>query len=395
MPKFELPKVALLIEIHNGYARGILHGIARYVHLHGPWVIDLPAEQLPPVELSLPKAGRWQGTGIIGRILTKTIANDVISAGVPTIGMDLSEKQLAAGNPLSRISELCPDSLAAGRIGAEHYLGRGFRHFAFCGYTGQIWSRRRQEGFCQRLAEAGFSCDVFEQPRRKEAMVWSQQRGRMISWLQSLEYPVGLMACNDHRGRQVLEACLVAGLHVPDDVAVVGADDDHILCELSNPSLSSIAFNAEKGGFRAAEMLDGLMSGRTTGRQRILVDAMGVTTRHSSDVIAVEDRHVARALHFIRDNARRPISVDDAVAQSGIGRRALEIRFHKAMGRSIREEIQRTHLEWAKRLLAETELPIGRVADLSGFNSLSYLSSVFRRETGMTLAQYRRHTRPK
>ncbi len=389
----ELPRVALLMETSSGYARGVLRGIARYVHLHGPWVIDLPAEHVPPFELSLPTAGRWHGTGIIGRILNERIARDVLSADVPTIGMDLSEEQSAADSLLSRISELSPDSLAAGRVGADYYLERGFRHFAFCGFAGQIWSRRRREGFCLHLAEAGFTCNVLEQPHGKTAMA-RQQRGRIISWLQSLERPVGLMACNDRRGRQVLEACLIAGIHVPDEVAVVGVDDDHILCRLSNPPLSSIAFNAEKGGFQAAELLDGLMSARVTGKQRILADALGVTTRYSSDIIAVDDRHVSLALRFIRDNARHPICVDDVVAYSGIGRRALEIRIQKAISRSIREEIQRTHLEWAKRLLAETELPAGRIADLSGFNSFSYLSKVFRRATGMTLAQYRRHARP-
>jgi len=202
------------------------------------------------------------------------------------------------------------------------------------------------------------------------------------------------MACNDHRGRQVLEACLVAGLHVPDDIAVVGVDDDRLLCDLSNPPLSSIGFNAEKGGFLAAGLLARLMAGRVSRPQRILVDPIGVTTRSSSDVIAVADRHVAQALRFIRDNGRRAIRVGDVVSHSGIGRRALEIRFQKALNRSIRDQIQRTHLERVNRLLAETDLPLEKVAELSGFNSLSYLSNVFRRETGMTLAQYRRHTRP-
>lgn len=389
-----VPKVALLIEMHAGYGRGVLRGIARYAHLHGPWVIYVPAEELPSVTLSLPKGGRWEGSGMIGRILTQRIAGEVLSAGIPVIGMDLSEEQLAPGNPLSQISELRPDSRAAGRMVAEYFLDRGFRHFAFCGCEGAIWSRRRQDGFCQRLAEASFSISVYQQRRRKLQPAWEQERPQMIQWLQSLSYPLGLMACNDHRGRQVLEACLLAGLDVPDDVAVVGADDDRLLCDLSNPPLSSIAFNAEKGGYQAAEVLAGLMAGRITEPQRILVEPLGVTERYSSDVIAVEDRHVARALRFIRDNARRAIRVEDAVAHSGIGRRALEIRFQKALGRSIRDEIQRVHLAWAKRLLTETELPMTKIAEYSGFNSLSYLSNVFHRESGMTLAQYRRQTRP-
>jgi len=318
----------------------------------------------------------------------------VLSARVPVIGMDLSEEQLAPGHLLSGISELRPDSHAAGRLAAEHFLERGFRHFAFCGYAGRIWSRRRKEGFCSRLAEAGFSCSVYEPLGHPSEPVWERERPQVIQWLRSLSYPLGLMACNDHRGRQMLEACLVAGLDVPHDIAVVGVDDDRLLCDLSNPPLSSIGFNAEKGGFQAAELLAGLMAGRVRGPQQILVAPIGVTIRFSTDVIAVEDRHVARALRFIRENSRRPIRVGDVVPPSGIGRRALEIRFQRALNRSIHDQIQQTHLEWVSRLLAETDLPLEKVVEHSGFNSLSHLSNVFRRKTGMTLAQYRRHTRP-
>lgn len=389
-----IPRIALLIETHAGYSRGVLRGIARYALARGPWLVDLPAEKFPLSELVLPAARQWDGDGIIGRILTERVARQVLSARVPVIGMDLSEEQLAPGHLLSGISELRPDSHAAGRLAAEHFLECGFRHFAFCGYAGRIWSRRRKEGFCSRLAEAGFSCSVYEPLGHPSEPVWERERPQVIQWLRSLSYPLGLMACNDHRGRQVLEACLVAGLDVPHDIAVVGVDDDRLLCDLSNPPLSSIGFNAEKGGFQAAELLAGLMAGRVRGPQQILVAPIGVTIRFSTDVIAVEDRHVARALRFIRENSRRPIRVGDVVPPSGIGRRALEIRFQRALNRSIHDQIQQTHLEWVSRLLAETDLPLEKVVEHSGFNSLSHLSNVFRRKTGMTLAQYRRHTRP-
>lgn len=389
-----IPRIALLIETHAGYSRGVLRGIARYALARGPWLVDLPAEKFPLSELVLPDAQQWDGEGIIGRILTARLARQVLSARVPVIGMDLSEEQLAPDHPLAGISELRPDSHAAGRLAAEHFLERGFRHFAFCGYAGQIWSQRRAEGFSTRLAEAGLACSVYESPGQPSKMVWECERPRVIGWLQSLSRPLGLMACNDHRGRQMLEACLVAGLDVPHDIAVVGVDDDRLLCDLSNPPLSSIGFNAEKGGFQAAELLAGLMAGHVREPQQILVAPIGVTIRFSTDVIAVEDRHVARSLRFIRENSRRPIQVSDVVPSSGISRRALEIRFHKTLNRSIHDQIQQTRLEWVSRLLAETDLPLEKVVEHSGFNSLSYLSNVFRRKTGMTLAQYRKHTRP-
>jgi LacI family transcriptional regulator len=201
------------------------------------------------------------------------------------------------------------------------------------------------------------------------------------------------MACSDIRGRQVLESALTQGLEVPDDMAVCGVDDDHMVCNLTNPPLSSVAFNLEQAGYRAAELLDGLMSGKIRQPRRIMVGARWVVTRRSTDVFATDDRHVSAALRFIRDHAKQSISVDDVASHAGPSRRGLEIRFRETLGRSIRTEIQRARLAYTKQLLVETNLTTERIAALVGFSSLQYLSNVFRRETGMTLAQFRRQMR--
>jgi LacI family transcriptional regulator len=306
--------------------------------------------------------------------------------------MDLTDEQLAKGNPLSRVSEIRPDSHAAGRLAAEHLIERGFREFAFCGYPGENWSRRREEGFCERLQESGFRSHVYP-PRRKVRMAWYREQPAVTAWLESLPKPVGVMACNDVRGRQIIDACMTGKMHVPNDVAVVGVDEDRLLSEFSNPPLSSVALNAEQAGYRAAELLDGMMSGRVKQQQLILVEPLWVVARPSTDVIAVDDRDVAKTLMYIRDHAKRPIGVLDAVKHSAMSRRALEIRFHRSLGRSIRDEIERVRLNWAKQLLVETNLPVQKIADNAGFNSVSYLSKVFRRATGTTLTQYRHDRR--
>jgi LacI family transcriptional regulator len=180
---------------------------------------------------------------------------------------------------------------------------------------------------------------------------------------------------------------------VPEDVAVVGVDEDRLLCSLANPPLSSVAFNLEQAGYQAAELLAGLMEGRITQTQRIMVEPLWVIPRRSTDMIAVEDPHVAAALRFIRDNARRPIGVDDVVEQVSVARRSLEIRFCRSLGRSIRQEIERVRLAWTKQLLLETNLPVWKIAETSGFGSTARLNAVFRREAGITLAEYRRRGR--
>jgi LacI family transcriptional regulator len=410
----DVPRVILLLYPHAGYDRGLLQGIGRYARAHGPWIFyvagDEPGLPVPEVEalsgarikaipvgegrrrMHLPDLRRWGATGIIGRLQTRELAKMVLGARVPVIAMDLSEEQLAFSPPLANISEIRPDSYKAGRMAAEHLLERGFKHFGYCGYAGRVWSQRRQKGFCQRLEEAGGHYHVYE-TRHKNALLWQAERTHVTTWLRSLSKPVGIMACNDIRGRQVLEASVLGGMSTPDEVAVVGVDDDQLLCELSNPPLSSVVLNAEQGGYQAAELLDGLMSHQKRRPQRIDVEPLWVVPRQSTEVIAVDDAEVAAALRFIRENARGLLTVEDVVRHAALSRRMLEIRFDHVLGRSIRSEIQRVRLVWVRQLLVETSMPVNKIAESAGFNSLSYLSKVFHKEVGETLAQYRRHRR--
>jgi LacI family transcriptional regulator len=411
----ETPRVVLSVIPFTGYDRGLLDGIARYAQLHGPWVFyfsgDYPEVPLPaPDSLSgrfngpeyvseavapapFPNLRKWKANGVIARIQSARVARKILASGLPVVAIDLTAEQLADDSPLSQVSEIRADSRRAGRLGADHFLERGFRNYAFCGYAGRIWSQQRQAGFRERLREAGFDCDTFEPACRSLSLSWNREQPMVVSWLRSLPKPVAIMTCSDIRGRQVLEAALVQGLSVPDDVAVLGVDDDHLICSLANPPLSSVAFNLERAGYRAAELLDGLMTGRLRPPQRITVESLWVVPRRSTDVIATEDRHVAAALRFIRDHARQPIRVGDVIAEAGPSRRGLEIRFRNLLGRSIRSEIQRVRLTYAKQLLLETDLAAQRVAALVGFSSLQYLCNVFRRETGMTVVQFCRHNR--
>jgi LacI family transcriptional regulator len=411
----DAPRVVLLMSSSAGYDRGLLRGIARYAGHHGPWVTFLAGDQRglpsPPIE-SVTHQSAWRSmlrsrrisssfnlrslgaTGVIGRLHPPQVAKAVLASGLPVVAMDLTEEQLSEKSPLRLISEIRPDAHKIGRMAAEHLLDRGFRRFGFCGYPHENWSRWRQDGFCRRLKEAGFACEVFQPPGGKYHPAWNREQSAVTAWLQNLQKPVGVMATNDVRGRQVMEACAIGGIHVPDDIAVIGADEDHILSAFSNPPLSSVALNSERGGYQAAELLDGMMSGRIKEKRLLFVEPLWVVARPSTNVIAVEDRDVAKAVMFIRDHARTPIGVHEVVKHSTVSRRALEIRFQKSLGRSIREEIQRVRLKWVMQLLVETDLSIAKIAHCSGFSSQTYLSDVFRRETGTTLAAYRRAKRP-
>lgn len=390
MSKPSVPKVALLIETARGFGRGLLRGIVRYARLHGPWSFYITPGDFAQ---ALPQMQQWGGTGIIARIETPQAAAAILAAKLPTIALDLSDEQLAAGHPLAHLSEVASDSHHAAQMAAEHLLERQFRHYAFVGVHGRVWSRRREESFCARIGAAGFTPAVYRSSPHKRERTWDQEQPRLARWLQSLPKPLGLMACNDDRGREVLEACRAAGIRVPEEIAVIGVDNDELLCELADPPLSSVALNAEQGGYQVAALLDQMMRGRWRAPRRLVVEPLHVVTRRSTEIVALEDLEVAGALKFIHENAGRPIQVQDIVRHLQVSRRAIELRFRKALGRTLHAEIQRMRLERAKRLLLESDLPMPKVAIAAGYNTASYMGQVFRAELGLTPAQYRRRVR--
>jgi LacI family transcriptional regulator len=380
------PKVALLIETARGYGRGLLRGIVRYSRLHGPWSFYVTPGDFEQV---LPKMQDWGCTGIIARIATPKVAKAILDSGLPTIALDLAEEELQSGNPLSKFSEIASDSYRAAQMAAEHLLDRKFSHYAFVGTVGRVWSERRQKSFCERIAAAGYQPHVYSIPKRKRDRAWDQEQSILAGWLKELPTPLGLMACNDDCGRGVLEACRTANIHVPEQIAVVGVDNDNLLCELSDPPLSSVALDTERGGYQAAELLEKMMQGRIRKPQRLIVMPLHVVTRRSSDIIALDDVEVAAALKFIHEHATKPICIEDVVEYVQLSRRALEIRFQKAMSRTIHDELLRVRIERAKRLLLESDMTMPKVAMGVGFNAASYFVQVFSREVGITPARYR------
>jgi LacI family transcriptional regulator len=253
----------------------------------------------------------------------------------------------------------------------------------------RAWSQRRERAFSERLAVAGFQPQIYMPPSRPRDRVWEREQTVLAEWMRVLPTPIGLLACNDDRGRQVLEACRLANLNVPEDVAVLGIDNDEVFCDLSDPPLSSVALNAETAGYRAAELLDAMMTGRVRKRQRILVEAVGVVTRRSTEMVAVSEPDVVAALQYIRREQGRGISVQSVANEVAVSRRSLEKRFRETIGRTILEEIQLVRLERAKRLLLETTYPISRIAEMSGFGSTGYFIQFFQSRVGETPRKFR------
>jgi LacI family transcriptional regulator len=323
---------------------------------------------------------------VIARIENQRIARAVIRCGRPAV--DVSAARLLPDLPWVET-----DDEAIARAAAEHLMERGLRHFAYFGDDRFNWSKWRQDHFVRIARERGGECCAVYTATRSSGRDWEREENELAGWIQGLPKPVGVMACYDIGGRQVLDACRRAGVAVPDEVAVVGVDNDGLLCELSDPPLSSVEPDARRTGYTAAEILDRLMRGRRVPVLSHRIPPIGVVTRQSSDTMAVADGDVAEAVRFIRENACSGISVKDVLQRVPLSRRALETRFVKAVGRTPHAEVERVRLERAKHLLAATELPVYEVARRTGFRYQEYLSVAFRRYTGVSPTQFRKEAR--
>ncbi|HSU69636.1 MAG TPA: DNA-binding transcriptional regulator [Tepidisphaeraceae bacterium] len=379
------PRVALLIETSNAYARGLLDGVTAYLREHRPWSIYLSEHGRGD---SVPHwLQGWRGDGILARIENKAIADAVAERNLPSV--DLSAARLLPGIPWAETD----DALIA-RNAFQHLRDRGFRHVGFCGLKEYNWSVWRCEHFRKLAAEANCECSVYMvSPRSGRAADWSKDQADLARWLKGLQKPVGVFACFDILGRQVLDACRAARLRVPDDVAVIGVDNDPVLCELSDPPLSSVSPDTRRTGYTAASLLDKLMLGESVPPEAHLIPPMGVVARRSTDALAIEDAEVSAAVRYIREHACDGIGIDQVLEVVPLSRRALESRFRKLLGRTPHEEIVRVQIERARELLTQTDLPLKAIANRLSIPHAEYLNVLFKRVVGEPPGTYRKNFR--
>jgi len=376
------PDVVLLVETSNEYSRGLLRGIMAYVREHGPWSIYLPEQgrgAAPPGWLK-----RWRGDGIIARIETPHIARAVAAARLPAV--DVSAARLLSGIPWVET-----DDEAFAHAAVEHLLQRGFGYLGFCGEPRFNWSKWRREHFERMVEEAGGQCYVYESTATAAKPVpYRREHRRLVAWVRKLPKPIGVMACYDIKGQQLLDACRDANIAVPEEVAVIGVDNDELLCNLASPPLSSVIPNTHRTGYQAAALLARMIEGEQLGEEAHRIPPLGIATRQSTDILAIDDAAVAAAVHFIRERACEGINVADLLRGVPLTRRDLENRFRRILGCTPHEEIVRVRIDRVKQLLSETDLPMARVAQLAGYTHVEYMSAAFKKRVGLSPRQYRR-----
>lgn len=379
-------RVALIIETSSIYGRDLLSGVVRFMRMHDDWSVFLEQRDLtkkPPSWIA-----NWDGDGIVSRATTPELTAAVKATKVPLV--ELTDRQDGITFPCVR-----SDDEAIGKLAAEHLLERGFQRFGFCGYQGEAWSKRRQTAFVKAVENAGWPCDIYNSKwYGRSARSWEDEQLQLTQWLSAFPRPFGVMACNDIRGQQVLAACSTTELSVPEEAAVIGVDNDDLLCRICAPPLSSVIPNAEGVGYRAAELLTELMDGGKPAEIDQQLKPLGVATRQSTDVVAIDAPEIAAAVRFIRENACRGITVEEVTSSVEVSRSTLERQLRKYLGRSPQEEIRFVQVKRVRELLLTTDLSVEKLSALCGFEHPEYLHVVFKRVLGMTPGQFRQQAKP-
>ena len=378
--------VAVIVETSNSYARNILRGVHEYARTHRGWTLYLTEHGRHEIDESF--AGNWKFDGVIARIETDHMARIITAMDVPTV--DVSAARLIEGIPWVET-----DDHAITRLALDHLHDCGLKNFAFFGDPFYNWSIWRQQMFERILGRPDIiRSRIFNLPTRTEPRVrWWTQRDAIRDWLKSQPKPVGIFACYDACGQQLLEICRYYDLKVPEDIAVIGVDNDELLCELATPSMSSVIPNSFGTGAYAAEILDRMMQGEKLAGRKHSIEPLGVRKRVSTDVLTVSDRHVAQAVAFIRKNAHKNIGVEDVLHIVPLSRRVLEARFRRALNRTPHQEILRVRTNAVRELLLETDMSLSEISEALGIKHPEYLSVFFKKETGMTPREYRDQVR--
>jgi LacI family transcriptional regulator len=388
-------KVLLVSETSYAYERALLRGIARYSSIHGHWVFYQQRMYYYRLKENPARRTHEQKNikvdGIIAHVFNKKDLKRLMAAGVPIIvdpGNYLHKSRI---KEFSLIPNFACDSEAIGKMAAEHLLNCGLHDFAYCGFSGILDYDERRKSFVKRITKSGFTTKFCDLPRLVSRSHSLGEENFVASWLMSLPKPIGLMACNDDCAQIVNEAAKIAGLRVPDDVAIIGVTNDDLICELSKPPLSSIALDTETAGYDAAALLDELMAGRKKmDGQTINIRPTHVAVRQSTDVLSVENRDVAQAIRFIRQHVGKPIQVSDVANATAISEWTLQKQFQKILGRTILEEIKRIRVEQIRRLLVETDMSISRIAMELGYLSVDHIARYFHSVKGIGPLAYRK-----
>lgn len=378
-------RVILLLDFAEEYSKSLLKGISTYSSKNGQWTfcrMPLYYREMMGVKGILKWAKEWKADGIIGQLYNE-MEEEFYEGELPVIAQDFKER-------FSKIPNITGSYRETGVMGADYFLKKGYYNFAFYGFNNIVWSRERAEGFEAAIKKAGYEVNYFEHKKSRSTDIWYYKSKSLSKWLRNLPKPVALMACDDNQGVHIVEACIHNKIRVPQDVAVLGVDNDVTLCELSDPRLSSIDLDIERAGFESAQVLDEMIRTGKKDSRDIVVPPVKVITRSSTDMFASSDAYVAEALTYIHKNIDRNLVVDQVVKEVPLSRRALEKRFLQITGQPVYKYITKVRMEKLAQKLLDSDQSVFEIAVDLGFQDSKNLARQFKQMTGYAPGEYRK-----
>jgi len=375
--------VALLLDTSTGWGRRIVEGVLAYAQECESWNIWIePRGQSE--DMKLPEG--WSGDGIIARVSTSRIAQRLMQANAEVV--NISRVEVPETSQFYRVTS---DPVSSAKLAFEHFRRRGFWNFAYVEPYDLPFVQEHYTAFANILAEHGLNLSLFVSPTPKRGGGnWRTITEAMTQWLHGLEKPVAIYTWAADIGRMVINVCLQSGISVPHEVAVLGGDDDQLLCNATRPAQSGIVVPARSIGRSAAKLLDNLMHGKRPDQRHYVFEAQQINQRASTDILALRDRRTLQALQFLRENFMRPITIVDLLKAVPMGRRTLELKFQTQLGRTPADELKALRLTHAQKLLVETDMSLQDIAENCGLSSYNYLTLFFKRMTGETPGRYRK-----
>jgi LacI family transcriptional regulator len=378
-----MKKILLLTDLSSGYSRKMIKGVVRYSKECGPWIfyrMPISYRELYGDEGVVEWARQWKADAIIAQL--SDIDVEVINRlKIPIIIQNYKDRY-------ERVYNLTGDYYGTGAMAAEFFLRRGFRHFAYYGFSETVWMRERGDGFKHTVCKAGCDVHFFSEPEERNRD-WTIDIDRVNGWLHSLPKPVALLACDDAYALQITEVCRIFNLHVPNEISVLGVDNDELLCSISDPPLSSIELDILNGGYELGKLLHNLIEKKEQSVSNVVIRPLRIVARESTERFAVSDPNIENVLKYIGRNYMQPLPVERIVSDSPFSRRVLEKKFRKETGMSVYQYVQQLRVERFAELLA-TSLPLVDAAFQAGFDDYKNVSRIFSRAKGFTPIQYRK-----
>ena len=373
-------KVILLIDCASEHDRKLLRGMMRYSKENGPWLFY----RLSPdfrfgknkEEWVLQWARKWKADAIIGRWDDSKMGL-LEHLQIPVV-LQNNKKRSAV------FSNLTGDYYATGKMAAEYFKGKLYTEYAFFGLKDIVWSEERCEGYRKEVLASNGNFHSYMEP------VSGDDRGKIMKWMKNLPKPVALFCCDDEHAQFVTETCKIAGIRVPEDIAILGVDDDDLLCSISDPQLSSIEMDVERGGYMTCKLLHQKILTGNKEPFNVSIAPICVKERDSTSSLNVDDPHVRKIIRHIDENYNRDVTMDELLHLVPLSRRSVEMRFKKATGHTIYQYLLNVRIDHFAYLMITTDRPYVELAYEVGFRNFSNVSRTFRKYKGCTPLEYRR-----